>query len=106
MNPFATVLFSVCSAVTIECCVLYPCCMGVFGMFAPTPLFLSLSLYTWEYPVKLCKDILYSVSLISVNDNTVKFIFIPSKKCCRLTTFLGRLRMLRLNNEKLSGVVK
>ena len=34
LNPFATVLFSVCSPVTIECCVLYPCCMGVFGMFA------------------------------------------------------------------------
>ena len=30
LNPFATVLFSVCSAVTV----LYPCCMGVFGMFA------------------------------------------------------------------------
>ena len=30
----ATVLFSVCSTVTVECCVLYPCCMGVFGMFA------------------------------------------------------------------------
>ena len=27
MNPFATVLFTVCS-------VLYPCCVGVFGMFA------------------------------------------------------------------------
>ena len=34
LNPFATVLFSVCIAVTVECCVLYPCCMGVFGMFA------------------------------------------------------------------------
>ena len=34
LNPFATVLFSVCSAVTVDCCVLYPCCMGVFGMFA------------------------------------------------------------------------
>ena len=33
LNPFATVLFSVCSGVTVECCVLYPCCMGVFGMF-------------------------------------------------------------------------
>ena len=32
-NPFNTALFSVCSAVTVECCVLYPCCMGVFGMF-------------------------------------------------------------------------
>ena len=34
LNPFATVLFSVCSTVTEECCVVYPCCMGVFGMFA------------------------------------------------------------------------
>ena len=34
LNPFATVLFSVCSAVTVECCVLNPCCMGVFGMFS------------------------------------------------------------------------
>ena len=34
LNPFATMLFSVCSAVIVECCVLYPCCMGVFGMFA------------------------------------------------------------------------
>ena len=34
LNPFATVLFYVCSAVTVECCVLYPFCVGVFGMFA------------------------------------------------------------------------
>ena len=34
LNPFATVLFNVCSAFTVECCVLYPCCMGVFSMFA------------------------------------------------------------------------
>ena len=34
LNPFATVLFTVCSAVTVECCVLYPCCVGVIGMFA------------------------------------------------------------------------
>ena len=34
LNPFATALFTACSAVTIECCVLYPCCVGVFGMFA------------------------------------------------------------------------
>ena len=25
LNPFATVLFNVCSAVTVECCVLYLC---------------------------------------------------------------------------------
>ena len=30
LNPFATVLFSVCSAVTVECCILYTCCMDVF----------------------------------------------------------------------------
>ena len=34
LNPFATVLFTVCSAVTVECCALYPCCVSVFGMFA------------------------------------------------------------------------
>ena len=34
LNPLATVLFNVCSAVTVECFVLYPCCVGVFGMFA------------------------------------------------------------------------
>ena len=34
LNPFATVLFSVCSTVTVDCCVLYPCYMGVFDMFA------------------------------------------------------------------------
>ena len=33
LNPFVTVLFSVCSAVTVESCVLYLCCMGVFGRF-------------------------------------------------------------------------
>ena len=37
MNPFATVLFNVCSAVTVECCILYPCCVSVFGiLFAIT----------------------------------------------------------------------
>ena len=34
LKPFATVLFSVCSTVTVECCILYPCYMDVFGMFA------------------------------------------------------------------------
>ena len=34
VNPFATVLFNVCSAVIIECCVWYPCCVGGFGVFA------------------------------------------------------------------------
>ena len=34
LNPFAMVLFTVCSAVTVDCCVLYPWCVGVIGMFA------------------------------------------------------------------------
>ena len=34
LNPFAKVLFDVCSAVNVESCVLYPCCVGVFGMLA------------------------------------------------------------------------
>ena len=34
LNPFAMVLFIVCSVVTVDCCVLYLCCVGVFGMFA------------------------------------------------------------------------
>ena len=32
LDLFATVLFTVCSTVTVECCDLYPCCVGVFGM--------------------------------------------------------------------------
>ena len=34
LNLFATVLFSGCTSATVECCVLYPCCVGVFRMFA------------------------------------------------------------------------
>ena len=26
--------YLMCSALTVECCVLYQCCVGVFGMFA------------------------------------------------------------------------
>ena len=32
LNPFVTVLFNVCSAVTVECCVLYQCCVGMFAV--------------------------------------------------------------------------
>ena len=48
LNPFATVLFSVSSAVTVERCIVYLCCMGVFGMFmlckeeSSSPVFLQL----------------------------------------------------------------
>ena len=36
LNPFTTVIFNVCSVVTVEWSVLYPCCVGVFDMFAVT----------------------------------------------------------------------
>ena len=32
VEPLATVLFNVCSADTVECCVLYPSCVGVFAV--------------------------------------------------------------------------
>ena len=32
LNSFAIVLSNVCNAVTVECCVLYPCCVGVFAV--------------------------------------------------------------------------
>ena len=32
LNPFAMVLFYVCISVTVDCSVLYPCCMGVFAV--------------------------------------------------------------------------
>ena len=34
LNPFAMVLFNVCTPVTVECYVLFPSCVGVFDMFA------------------------------------------------------------------------
>ena len=34
LNTFAMVLFKVRSAVTVDCWILYPCCVGVFGIFA------------------------------------------------------------------------
>ena len=34
LNSYDTVLFNVCSAVTVECCVLYTCYVGEFCMFA------------------------------------------------------------------------
>ena len=61
LNPFATVLFSVCSAVTVECCVLYPCCMGVFGMFA---VMLGRTLFSRVFAITERGDMgLYEVSL-------------------------------------------
>ena len=34
LNPFTTVLFNVCSAGTVEGCVFYPSCVGVFGILS------------------------------------------------------------------------
>ena len=41
LNPFATVLFNVYSAVTVECCVLYPYCVCVFSAMKGIRLFSS-----------------------------------------------------------------
>ena len=64
LNPFATVLFSVCSAVTVECCVLYPCCMGVFGMVA---VMLGRMLFSSVFAITERRDMgLYEVPLVCV----------------------------------------
>ena len=34
LNPFATVVLSVYCSITVECCVSYPCVVGVCSMFA------------------------------------------------------------------------
>ena len=50
VNLFATVLVSVCSAVTVECYVLYPWCMGVFGMFGSVLSPILFNIYTNDQP--------------------------------------------------------
>ena len=34
VEPISTVLFNVCSVVTVECCILHPCCVDVYGTLA------------------------------------------------------------------------
>ena len=54
-------LFNVSSAVTIECCVLYPCCVGVFGMFA---VMYGRRLFSSVFAITKRRDMgLYEVSL-------------------------------------------
>ena len=69
LNPFATVLFSVCSAVTVECFVLYMCCMGVFGIGI-------FAVIVWKKALLQCfterRDIgPYEVSLLSFGIGTM-----------------------------------
>ena len=58
LNPFVTVLFSVCRSVTVWCCVLYPCCMGVFSVMYGRRLFSSVFAITERRDMGL-----YEVSL-------------------------------------------
>ena len=51
LNPFATVLLNVCSAVTVECCVLYPCCVGVFAIMSAITERIDMGLY--EVPLSM-----------------------------------------------------
>ena len=48
LNPYATVVFSGCSAVTEDCCVLYTCCMGVFAVMKGRRLFSSVFVGFWD----------------------------------------------------------
>ena len=73
LNPFATVLFTVCSSVTVECCVLYPCCMCVLGMFAVMKgrrLFSSVFAYTKRRDMGLY-EVPLSVSLLGFGIGTM-----------------------------------
>ena len=77
LNPFDTVLFTVCSAVTVECCVLYPCYMGVFGMFAvmyDRRLFSSVFVITERWDMGLY-EVPLSVSLLGFGTGTMLAIF-------------------------------
>ena len=70
LNPFAMVLFSVCSAVTVECCVLYPCCMGVFAVMDRRRLFSSVFAITEKRDMGLY-DVPLSVSLLGFGIGTM-----------------------------------
>ena len=48
LNPFSTVLFNVCSAVTVEWCALFPCCVSVFSMFAVMYIILIIYLFHFQ----------------------------------------------------------
>ena len=70
LNPFATVLFSVCSAVTVECCVLYPCCIGVFAVMYGRRLFSSVFAITERRDMGLYEVPLF-VSLLGLGIGTM-----------------------------------
>ena len=61
LNPFDTVLFTVCSAITVECCILYLCCVGVFGMYEVP---LSMSLLGFEMGTMLANFHMCGIMLV------------------------------------------
>ena len=61
LKPFGMVLLTVCSAVTVEWCVVYPCCVGGFGMFAVVE---GIMLFSSVFAITERRDMgLYEVSL-------------------------------------------
>ena len=73
LNPLAMVLCDVCSTVTVECCVLYPCYVGVFGLFAVisgTRLFSSVFTITGRREMGLY-EVPMSVSLLGLGMGTM-----------------------------------
>ena len=63
LNPFATVLFTVCSTVTVEGCVLYPCCVGLFGYVRNEALLQCLCNYGEEAYGPVCGALLWLLSI-------------------------------------------
>ena len=70
LNPLATVMFNVCSAVTVECCVLYPCCVAVFAVMQGQRLFTSVFAITERRDMDLYENPL-SMSLLSFGMGTM-----------------------------------
>ena len=48
LNPFAKVLFNVCSALSVEWCAWCPCCVSGFGMLAVMYLILIIYLFHFQ----------------------------------------------------------
>ena len=82
VEPFGTMLFSVYGAFTVECCVLYPCCMGVFAVMYGRRLFSSVFEITERRDMALY-EVSLSVSLLGFVIGTMLANF----HVCRIMSF-------------------
>ena len=75
LNPFATV----CSVVTVECCDLYPCCMGVFGSSPVSLQFLRGGIWAgMRYPC-LCLCWVWDRDYVSQLPRVRYYVFVQSR---------------------------